>query len=831
MKKSIYDARILIVDDQRFNLMLLEKLMRRTGYHNVRSCMDPRQALEIHDRERADLVLLDLCMPHMDGFEVLRQLRAATREDEHLTVLVVTAQTDRETRLRALKAGATDFVTKPISKEEVLSRIHNLLETWLLNCQLKEQLAMHVETENRLRDSEERFDLATQAADEGIWDWNLRTGRVYLSPRWKALLGYEEDELPSTLEAWSSRVHPEDLSQAMADLEAYMDGKLASYDKTIRVRHRSGRYRWFKNRWMAVRDDTGSAVRIVGITDDISEDVFLNEQLEQARERAEAATRAKSEFVANMSHEIRTPMNAVIGLSHLLSDTELDTRQKDYVGKIHSSAQALLGVLNDVLDFSKIEAGRLELEQVEFQLYGVIEQACNLAGLLIGDKDIRLRIDLEPDLPSVLRGDPLRLGQVLSNLLNNAVKFTEQGEVTLRVGRDQAEDEPRDCRLHFSVRDTGIGMSREQAEGLFQPFTQADSTTTRRFGGTGLGLSISRQLVQLMGGEIGVQSTPGEGSDFGFSVRFQCPEDAPPLSADPLSSTTGRGPKITTRDLSPVRGARVLLVDDHAINRQVAQEMLANAGLQVETAEDGVQAVQRVLEGDTTLDAIFMDVQMPGMDGYEATRRIRRFKDIEELPIIAMTAHAMTGDREKSLRAGMNDHLVKPVDLDALHACLLCWLPHREAPGPPPQTTQADAADTSPAGRDSTAAFLKERLPCLNLDDSLGRLGGNTVLFRRLLADFCRDALQRVAQVRQSLEQGDWESAQGQAHTMKGLSGYVGAEAVLAAAQALDGALKAGVTQNADSLWQTLNSAVEEVVSAAAGLPDRADSKEQKPAG
>ncbi len=810
MRTTVFDARILIVDDQRINVLLLEKILSLAGYRNLRSCTDSREALKLFDEERADLVLLDLNMPHMSGFEVLEQLKSRIGDGQYLAVLVVTAQTDRKTRVRALQAGATDFLSRPFSREEALSRVRNQLNNWLLTHQLSVQLTIHRDTEKRLSDSEERFDLATQAADEGIWDWNLRTGQVYLSPRWKALLGYAEDELPNTIDAWSSRVHPEDLSQAMVDLENYLDGKLSSYDKTVRVRHRDGRYRWFNNRWMAVRDTSGSAVRIVGITDDITEDVYLHEQLTKALERAEAATRAKGEFLANMSHEIRTPMNAVLGLAHLLESTGLNSEQHDYLRKIRSSAHALLGVLNDILDFSKIEAGRLGLEQVQFNLGEVVQQAFDLASGLVGDKAIELRIVRDPGLPGNLLGDPLRLGQVLSNLLNNAVKFTTKGEVLLRVEELEPEDGNQDRRIRFRVRDTGIGMSKAEVGRLFEPFAQADTTTTRRFGGSGLGLAISRQLVHLMGGEIGVDSTPGEGSEFRFTLVF------------PFSGENAEGPALETTkpdkqplpDLTPIRGARVLLVDDHALNREVAYKILRNAGMTVETAENGQQALERVLSPGDPLDAVFMDIQMPGMDGHEASRRIREVRDIEELPIFAMTAHAMAGDRENSLRAGMNDHLVKPIDLQALYTCLLRWISPRapgEAPPPPPPTAPA----STPERR---IGELKQALQCLDLDEALERIDHDLDMFLRLLADFRSNTPPRVREIRAAMDRKQWDVAQRLSHTIKGLSAYVGAKRVLAAAQALDSTLKAGRTGEAEELWAELHQSVTELSEAAASV-------------
>jgi CheY-like chemotaxis protein len=386
-----------------------------------------------------------------------------------------------------------------------------------------------------------------------------------------------------------------------------------------------------------------------------------------------------------MSHEIRTPMNAIIGLSHLaLKGDDLPPRHRDYIGKVHTAAGHLLGVINDILDFSKVEAGMLELENTEFDLAQLVTSTCSLVQPECDRKSLELSVDLEPGVPTHLVGDALRLGQVLVNFVNNAVKFTHTGSVI--ISARATEESESHVTLHIGVRDTGIGLTVEQMGRLFQSFSQADNSTTRKYGGTGLGLAISKKLVELMGGEVGVESGVGEGSNFWLRVRLpkaqpQASRDAElKIEVDPIEDMLANLP-----DLSSVRGSRVLLVEDNDINQMVARELLEEAGMFVEIANHGAQALEALQR--SSFDLVFMDMQMPVMDGLQATREIREQEGFAHLPVVAMTANAMARDRETCLRAGMNDVVTKPIDPQVLWETLLKWLEPRQA------STQAAAAE------------------------------------------------------------------------------------------------------------------------------------------
>ncbi len=533
------------------------------------------------------------------------------------------------------------------------------------------------------QDDLRQFSLAIEQSPESIVITNLDAEIEYVNAAFMAHTGYSREEVigqnPRILQ--SGRTPPATFEALWQALTAGESWKGEFHNK----RKDGSEYIEFVI-LAPLRQADGKITHYVAVKEDITEKKRIGEELEhhrlhleelvlertealtEAKLAAEASNRAKSAFLANMSHELRTPMNGVMGMVDMALRRATDPQQIDWLNKSKSSAQHLLAVINDILDISKIEADRLTLETIHFQFGEVLENLLSLLGHKAEEKQLKLLVDLGPEIPRMaFLGDPLRLGQILLNLGGNALKFTDHGSITVRARR--LEDGPEGVLLRIEVADTGIGIAPEDQKRLFTAFEQADGSMTRKYGGTGLGLAITKRLVHLMGGEIGVESTPGQGSTFWFTVRLVKSTDAVP----PAPTFTGKS--ADERLLDEYAGTRILLAEDEPINQEVSRGLLEDAGLVVDLAEDGLQAL--ALAKQNTYALILMDMQMPNLNGVDATMAIRALPAYAQTPILAMTANALNEDRQRCLDAGMNDHIAKPVDPQKLYETLLAWLEKR----------------------------------------------------------------------------------------------------------------------------------------------------------
>jgi signal transduction histidine kinase/DNA-binding response OmpR family regulator/HPt (histidine-containing phosphotransfer) domain-containing protein/HAMP domain-containing protein len=776
-----------------------------------------------------------------------------------------------------------------------------------------------------LHTSEARLLEAQQLAQVGNWELDLVSGKLRWSEEIFRLFEIDPRRFDASYEAFLNAIHPDDRDRVN---QAYTDSVAShtAYEIAHRLRMPDGRIKWVNERCQTDYDAQGKPIRSSGTVQDISQLKRIEAALVDAMQLAESASRAKSAFLANMSHEIRTPMNAILGMVRLLQDTGPTSQQRDYLAKVSAAAKALLGILNDILDYSKIEAGRMDIECIPMRLEEILQGTADLFGAQIEQKGLELFLDLDPGLPPVVLGDPLRLSQVLNNLLSNAVKFTSRGEIHLKV--EPAGGVAGPLTLRFSVRDTGIGLSREQADRLFLPFTQGDESITRKYGGTGLGLSICRKLVELMGGELAVSSAEGQGSTFTFTLQvgravgvtadlqhlegarvlvvddqetsrrilqellrawgvearaagsgrealaeIQAAEaEGRPFAAvlldwgmpglDPMEVVERLGrlaqpqagaallvmasrhqedevrakipsPRLGGFVAKPVvpsglfnallaalgsgipapsaapaaaaavtrfAGGRILVAEDNITNQEVATAFLRGQGLEVAVAGDGHEVLEQLQIH--AFDAVLMDLHMPGMDGLEATRRIREQPALRGLPVIAMTAAVLAEDRARCIGAGMNDFVAKPIDPEELHRCLRKWLPNLA---------------TAPALSESPSASPLPNPPGFDLAAALQRLNGDAGLLVRLLRGFALEHAGTMDRLDALVREDRAAEAAAMLHALKGAAANLGAVDLAAAARRTEQELKSG--QQPGSL-AALATALDQAIAAIAALPD-----------
>jgi signal transduction histidine kinase/response regulator RpfG family c-di-GMP phosphodiesterase len=638
--------KLLVVDDDAADRMLLKRALSCSGFeYQLAAYEDIHKVSE--DLDEFDCIFLDYLLPGENGLSLLKRFREGGIKTP---VIVITSQGDESIAVELMKAGVSDYIIKnEINGQSIAMVLRNML--WK-----REMIQEREEAERALRISESRLAEAQRIAKIGNWEYVPLTDKLYWSPELYNLLGLDEKNTIPTIDKFVQSLYPEDKFLMNQVWTSALQGKAFSFDFRIvtplglRHMHAQG---------YSICNSSGGSDRIVGTLQDITERKLAEQEISKARELAESSIKVKEIFLANMSHEIRTPMNAILGFTRLLFETELSKEQKGFIDAIHFSGENLLVIINDILDLSKLQSGKMTIEKCEFNVYDLINGIVTVLRPKAQEKGLKLMSMIHSMVPSMIIGDPVRLNQILTNLITNAIKFTEKGTVSIDVNAF-ATTEHEEISLEFKVKDSGIGIPIDKQPQIFESFVQASADTTRKYGGTGLGLSIVKSLVALQDGKITLESQPGQGSTFTVHIPF--------IKSKTSKNSSSDSAVVESNTLEHIRGSAILVVEDNPVNQLLVKKVLGKTGCNVDIASNGIEGLELIKT--KRYDVILMDIQMPEMDGYQTTYHIRNNlpQALSGIPIIALTAHAFGPDVTKCIAAGMNDYISKPFKAEDLYA-------------------------------------------------------------------------------------------------------------------------------------------------------------------
>ncbi|MDQ3393310.1 MAG: response regulator [Bacteroidota bacterium] len=772
------EIKVLVIDDDEVDRLTLRRALGKAELKYVLTeCFEAVDALKYLDDNKYDCIFLDYLLPGIDGLMLLKQLRM---NGNRTPVIIVTSQGDEKVAVEMMKSGASDYVVKDqINAPNIKKIIQNV--TLLREIEKQKEA-----TELALKISEGRLSEAQKIARIGNWEFNYKTQELYWSEQMYQIYGVHPKIFKPTSENNLSLYHPEDKERLKNEINRAIKGEHINHDLRILIPDGTLKYVNFQGFFQF--DAEGNHEKFYGTVQDINLRKLVEQELIEAKMMAEESGKIKEQFLANMSHEIRTPMNAIIGFTKLLlkNKEELNNEQLKYINFISNAGENLLVIINDILDFSKIQSGKFDLEHTDFILPDVVSNVLNLFRAKAADKNVELIEDIFEDVPFQLVGDPVRLNQVLINVISNALKFTEKGHVKIKITALRQSNSK--ALLRFMIEDTGIGIAEDKLDSVFESFTQASSDTTRKYGGTGLGLTIVKKIVNLQKGEISLKSTLGKGTTFIIDLPFEKSK----LENQELKYEAVTPEVLDSIPFSP--NIRVLMAEDNEMNQELSKIVFKDLGWDLDIAGNGLVVLEKLKAN--SYDIILMDIQMPEMDGYEATLKIRNdFKaPVSEIPIMAITAHALNSEINKCLAAGMNDYLSKPFKTQDLIAKVGALIPDkfdRNKQGPNEAQGNGKSIKEIKAGIvkdlitpaenpkdiiDELPAIVEEKLESvINLNNLLTLSGNNTSTVNNIIDLFVNQTPKRIEELQDLFAKKDWINLKSLCHKMKSSYSIIGA--------------------------------------------------------